>query len=223
MGFYGKHWKFDGVQAAFVMRGVQNGRYRVLFEREHASLEDIERIDWAHPTAEHTNPRCPDELGLPEGYGFEVVDISYNSNNRSYTVELQVESQYLGDVTGYQAQVSDLEKQVEEAQGQVTEAQAQAEEARAQVETAQAQVQEAQAQAAEATAQAETAQAQAEEAKTQAAEAQAKAEAAEADAAEKAETIATQAKEIEALKADSGSAVVESLEVAYQEGVESNG
>ena len=167
MSVYGKHWKFDGVQAAFVTRGVANGRYCVLFEREYASIEEIEGINWAHPTIEHTNPSCPDEFGLPEGYGFEVVRISYDSNDRTYRVELQVESQYLGDVVGYETQVSELEGQV--------------------------------------------------------AEAQAQAEAAEAAAAEKDETIAAQAQQIEELQAESGAAVVESLEQAYEEGVESNG
>ena len=63
MSFFTKSWKFDGVQAAFVMRGSQNGRYLVKFEREFASLEDIEGINWAKPTIEHTNPQCPDEIG----------------------------------------------------------------------------------------------------------------------------------------------------------------
>ena len=134
MSLYGKHWKFDGVQAAFVMRGVQNGRYSVVFEREYASIEDIEGINWEHPTIEHTDTRCPDELGLPEGYGFEVVKITYDSGCRYYKVELKTASQYLGDVTGYQAQIADLENQVEQAKGQATEAQAQADAAKAQAE-----------------------------------------------------------------------------------------
>ena len=71
-------------------------------------------------------------------------------------------------------------------------------------------------QMAEAQAQIEAAQAQAEEARTEVEEAK-------AASAQKDETIAAQAQEIEALKADSGAAVVESLENAYQEGVESNG
>lgn len=73
------------------------------------------------------------------------------------------------------------------------------------------------------TSQVTEAQAQVEAAQAQTAQAQAQAEAAEADAAEKAETIAAQAQEIAALQADSGAAVVEALESAYQEGVESNG
>ena len=89
MSYYTKSWKFDGVQAAFVMRGSKNGRYLVKFERESASLEDIEGIDWTKPAIEHTNPQCPDEFGLPAGYGFTVAGITYDSKTKSYTVELQ--------------------------------------------------------------------------------------------------------------------------------------
>ena len=109
MSFFTKSWKFDGVQAAFVMRGSQNGRYLVKFEREFASLEDIEGINWTKPAIEHTNPQCPDEFGLPVGYGFTVAGITYDSKTKSYTVELQVADQYLGDVAGYQSQIDELQ------------------------------------------------------------------------------------------------------------------
>ena len=122
MSLYGVHWSIDGVQAAFVMRGTQNGRYRVVFERAHAELPQIEAIDWAHPQIQHL--REAEELGLPEGYGFTVVGITYAHASRSYTVEVQVADQYLGDVTGYQAQLSELQAQVAAAQGQAAAAQA---------------------------------------------------------------------------------------------------
>ena len=109
MGFYSTKWKFDGVQAAFVTRGIRNGRYRVVFEREYASLEDIEGINWAQPTIERTDFRVKNELGLPEGYGFTVEGISYDYSAKSYTVELQVADQYLGDVTQYQSQIDELQ------------------------------------------------------------------------------------------------------------------
>lgn len=109
MGFYSTKWKFDGVQAAFVTRGIRNGRYRVVFEREYASLEDIEGINWAQPTIERTDFRVKNELGLPEGYGFTVEGISYDYSAKSYIVELSVASQYLGDVTQYQSQISELQ------------------------------------------------------------------------------------------------------------------
>lgn len=124
MSFFTKSWKFDGVQAAFVMRGSQNGRYLVKFEREFASLEDIEGINWAQPAIEHTNPQCPDEFGLPAGYGFTVAGIIYDSRTKSYTVELQVAEQYLGDVTPYQEQIAQLESEAAEKDATIAEKEA---------------------------------------------------------------------------------------------------
>lgn len=124
MSFFTKSWKFDGVQAAFVMRGSQNGRYLVKFEREFASLEDIEGINWAQPAIEHTNPQCPDEFGLPAGYGFTVAGIIYDSKTKSYTVELQVADQFLGDVTPYKEQIAQLESEAAEKDAAITEKEA---------------------------------------------------------------------------------------------------
>ena len=124
MSFFTKSWKFDGVQAAFVMRGSQNGRYLVKFEREFASLEDIEGINWTKPAIEHTNPQCPDEFGLPVGYGFTVAGITYDSKTKSYTVELQVADQFLGDVTPYQEQIAQLESEAAEKDATIAEKEA---------------------------------------------------------------------------------------------------
>ena len=124
MSFFTKSWKFDGVQAAFVMRGSQNGRYLVKFEREFASLEDIEGINWTKPAIEHTNPQCPDEFGLPVGSGFTVAGITYDSKTKSYTVELQVADQFLGDVTPYQEQIAQLESEAAEKDAAIAEKEA---------------------------------------------------------------------------------------------------
>ena len=124
MSFFTKSWKFDGVQATFVMRGSQNGRYLVKFEREFASLEDIEGINWTKPGIEHTNPQCPDEFGLPVGYGFTVAGITYDSKTKSYTVELQVADQFLGDVTPYQEQIAQLESEAAEKDAAIAEKEA---------------------------------------------------------------------------------------------------
>ena len=119
MSYYGAHWRIDGVTAAFIMRGDRNGRYRIVFERESAELPQIESINWAQPSVERLTEAG--EGGLPEGYGFELVKITYDSAVKSYTVEVKTARQYLGDVTGYQAQVEALsntlaarEQQVEE-------------------------------------------------------------------------------------------------------------
>ncbi len=105
MSLYGKKYNIDGVPCGMILRGGANGRYQAVFEREYASLEEIEAINWARPTVEGDSP-------LPAGYGFTVEDISYSSATRSYTVTLQVAEQYLGDVAGYAAQVEELEADV---------------------------------------------------------------------------------------------------------------
>lgn len=71
-------------------------------------MEQIEGINWAQP--ELTGNFDP----LPAGYGFEVVGITYSSSDQTYRVRLRVLQQYLGDVTGYQAQVAELEGTVAE-------------------------------------------------------------------------------------------------------------
>ena len=96
MSLYGEKFKIGGLSCGLVLRGSANGEYRVVFEREYASLEQIEALEWDPPILEG-------ECILPEGYGFMVKDIQYSAATRSYHVVLQVGTQYLGDVTGYQA------------------------------------------------------------------------------------------------------------------------
>ena len=103
MSFYGNRCHIGGVPCGMVLRGAANGEYRAVFEREFASLEDIEGIQW-------DRPQIQGECLLHAGYGFTVRDIQYSAATRSYTVVLQVAEQYLGDVAGYQSQVSELEE-----------------------------------------------------------------------------------------------------------------
>lgn len=106
MGFYGKDITIDGVVCGLLMRGAANGEYLAVFEREHAGLEQIEAINWERPAV-----RCKRDCDkiLPEGYGYRVRSITYDSGVRAYTVTFQVKEQYLGDVTGYQARIDTLE------------------------------------------------------------------------------------------------------------------
>ena len=103
-------WLIDDVGASLIMGpGIYgNGQYSVDFSRDNASLEEIEAINWAMPTVQYVGPHG-NEPGLPEGYGFDVTKIDYLSGARTYRVHLKTASQYLGDVTGYQAQIADLE------------------------------------------------------------------------------------------------------------------
>ena len=112
MSFYGKRWLIDGLPVGLIMRSTPgNGRYTVFFEREYASLEQIEAVNWAQPIVEYIGPHGSD-AGLPEGYGFTVEDIQYESETRAYRVVLKTTSQYLGDVTGYQDKITELESTV---------------------------------------------------------------------------------------------------------------
>ena len=108
MSLYGEHWKIGGVTAGMICPGQENGCYRVVIEREYAELPQIEAISWQQPVIEHLRSEDPEETGLPEGYGFTVERITYDSTTRSYTVELRTDRQYLGDVSEYQAQVEEL-------------------------------------------------------------------------------------------------------------------
>lgn len=48
--FFGKRWKIDGVTAGPISRHYPaNGRYSVIFERDDAFLEQIEKINWPSP------------------------------------------------------------------------------------------------------------------------------------------------------------------------------
>ena len=105
MSLYGTKVKIDGIPCGLMMRGSANGCYQAVFEREYASLEQIEAINWAQPAVEG-------DCILPVGYGFTVSDIKYSAATRCYTVYLNTASQYLGDVTGFQAQVEELERTV---------------------------------------------------------------------------------------------------------------
>lgn len=112
MSLYGSSVRIDGIPCGLVMRGSGNGQYLVVFERELATLEQVETIHWEQPSIEG-------ECILPVGYGFVVSDIRYTAATRSYTVVLQVGEQYLGDVTGYQSQMAELESAVARQQEEI--------------------------------------------------------------------------------------------------------
>lgn len=102
MNMYGGRVKIDGVPCSMLIRSQVNGEYVAYFERPGASIEQIEAINWRRPTL--SGP-----CGLPRGYGFDVKDIDYSMGTKTYHVTLKVREQYLGDVTGYQAQIDALE------------------------------------------------------------------------------------------------------------------
>lgn len=135
MSKLGTRWEFDGVPAAFVTRSAVNGHYCITFEREEASLEQIEQINWSRPAIQRLTDR-QDELGLPEGYGFELTDVRYQHAGRYFVAEVRTASQYLGDVSAYQAQIAELNEKLAEQQAALEAQSAQADAAVSSMETA---------------------------------------------------------------------------------------
>ncbi len=113
MSLYSKKAKIDGLTFGLVMRGAVNGQYIIVIERDCATLDQIEAVNWTAPTIEG-------DCILPAGYGFEVEDIAYSSSDKSYRVTVQVAKQFLGDVTGYVAQVEELEEKLSAGKEQIS-------------------------------------------------------------------------------------------------------
>lgn len=115
MSKLGIRWEIDGVPAAFITRSAANGRYRVTFERSEAALEQIEQINWSAPAITKVSG-SEQEQALPAGYGFVLADLRYQHANRIFIAELQTAQQYLGDVTGYQAEIQQLNETLRQQQ-----------------------------------------------------------------------------------------------------------
>ena len=113
MSQLGIRWKIDDVPAAFITRGAVNGRYCVTFERSEASLDQIESINWSMPVITRIT-ESQAEFGLPEGYGFQLIDLRYQHASRNFIAELQTEQQFWGDVSAYQSQIQALNETISE-------------------------------------------------------------------------------------------------------------
>ena len=135
--YYSNKTSIDGVRCTVSPEGgLGSGKFRALFERELASLEQIEAIHWDMPQI------AGDSAGLPAGCGYQVDDIAYDHATRTYHVAFHLADQHLGDVSGYQTRVAQLETDLESAHEDTAAAQQEAQQAR---EAAQAAQQEAQA------------------------------------------------------------------------------
>ena len=157
--YYSNRTTIDGVRCTVSpVGGLGSGKFRALFERELASLEQIEAIHWDMPQI------TGDSAGLPEGCGYQVDDITYAHGTRTYQANFHVLTQYLGDVSGYQAQVAQLETDLEAAHEDTAAAQQEAQQAREAAQTAQQEAQAAQEQVTALEDSLETAQADAEQA-----------------------------------------------------------
>lgn len=112
--YYSNNTTIDGVRCTVSpVGGLGSGKFRALFERELASLEQIEAIHWDMPQI------AGDSAGLSEGCGYQVDDITYANSTHTYQVTFHLLAQYLGDVSGYQTRVSELEATLTETSNHV--------------------------------------------------------------------------------------------------------
>lgn len=96
-----------GVPCSHVVQGDANGTYLAVFSSAEAPLSAVEKIDWSKPVVKG-------DCILPAGYGLTVKSLTYEPAYEAISVELEVAAQYLGDVTGYAAQVAELQAEVAE-------------------------------------------------------------------------------------------------------------
>lgn len=107
MSLYGAKFKIDGCPCGVIMRGGRSGQYMIIFEREYASLEQIEEINWSAPTIEG-------ETILPPGYSFTCEGINYDMGTKSYTVIIETDEEHFGDVMWYRTQAADMQATIDE-------------------------------------------------------------------------------------------------------------
>lgn len=87
----------------------RNGEYKLTFGHD-TTLAQLEAIDWAQPEIEIVGKKKAGKQYLPEGYGFTLQEINYSSRPKQWEVRIKTAVQYYGDVTGYQAQIAELQE-----------------------------------------------------------------------------------------------------------------
>lgn len=107
-------WLIDKVPAGLITRNGVGGHYTVRFDKSQTTLADIEGIRWEKPEIQNVGAD-DNEIRLPEGYGFRLIKITYSSLSKQYEAELETDTQYLGDVTGYQEEIAGLRTELAEA------------------------------------------------------------------------------------------------------------
>ena len=115
MSLYGSKFKIGGVPCGMVLRMGTTGKYRATFEREYATLEQVEAICWDPPEIEGEG--CI----LPVGYGFEVDRIEYDSNAMLFHVTVHTATQFYGDVSAYEAELNQLQGTIQEQESTIQE------------------------------------------------------------------------------------------------------
>jgi len=109
MNVYGKNWKINGLIAAVINRMQTPGQYIVKFDRDLATIEQIEAIDWMNLKVECLMINKIDIL--PPGYSFKVKDITYDNVTKHYSVIIVTDERNFGDVKWYESEIVSINEQ----------------------------------------------------------------------------------------------------------------
>lgn len=111
-------WDFSGVKVDgfifdSVLEGyVGSGKYTLTASGKRVTKENIESIDWEHPTIE--NLSLYQACQLPQDYAYIFDDADYCLAQDKWTVKVHISRQLFGDVTQYQNQISNLNTTIAE-------------------------------------------------------------------------------------------------------------
>lgn len=113
-----KPWEYSGVKVnGIVFNSVTggylgSGKYTLVADGNVVTKENIQSIDWEHPTIE--NLSIYKECQLPQDYSYIFDDADYCLARNEWTVKVHISRQLFGDVTQYQEQISALNTTIAE-------------------------------------------------------------------------------------------------------------
>lgn len=120
--YYNRTYKVNGRICAMITRnGYASGTYKMVFEREFNTIDELEDTDWTNIVVEELRGQ---KSPIPEGYTFELKGIEYTSYNRSFVVTIATSAKCYGDITGYQEEINSLNEEKKQLSDDLAEADA---------------------------------------------------------------------------------------------------
>lgn len=139
-----KPWDYSGVKVNGVTFNSVNGgylgsgKYTLIADGKVVTKEQIQAINWEHPTIE--NLSVTQACQLPQDYSYIFDDADYCLARNEWTVKVHISRQLFGDVTQYQNQISALNTTISEKDAAISEKTSALADANSQLSTANSQI-----------------------------------------------------------------------------------
>lgn len=120
-----KPWDYSGVKVNGIIFNtvtggyLGSGQYTLTADGNVVTKEQIQAIDWEHPTIE--NLSVTQACQLPQDYSYIFDDADYCLARNEWKVKVHVSRQLFGDVTQYQNQISALNTTISEKDATISE------------------------------------------------------------------------------------------------------